>query len=130
MIGRAGDAVGEAFCLLLSGHMKWLIGLTAALFMVAVFVFFRVYGKLYVPEIRQEQSEKEKFMRFAVAHDLSSRERDMLRLLLEGKTNVEIAAALSISENTVKFHIRNLLQKTGCRNRNELIASYTNNINA
>ena len=48
----------------------------------------------------------------------------MLRLLLEGKANGEIAQTLSISENTVKFHIRNLLQKTGCKNRNELLAVY------
>ena len=130
MIGRVGDAAGEGLCLLFSGKMTLLICFTAALFIAAVFLFFRVYGKLYVPEIRQEQSEKEKFMHFAVAHDLSSRERDMLRLLLDGKTNAEIAASLSISENTVKFHVRNLLQKTGCRNRNDLIAAYTNKINA
>ncbi len=128
MIGRAGDAAGEGICLLLNGRLTWLIGLTAVLFMIAVFTFFRFYGIMYVPEIREKQSEKEKFMQFAVAHDLSSRERDMLQLLLEGKTNVEIADALSISENTVKFHVHNLLQKTGCKNRNELIANYTNNI--
>ena len=129
LAGRVGDAAGEGLCLLFEGQMTLLICITAALFIVAVFVFFRVYGKLYVPEIQQEQSEKEKFLRFAAAHDLSSRERDMLRLLLEEKTNAEIAAHLSISENTVKFHVRNLLQKTGCKNRNELIATYANQIN-
>jgi len=91
---------------------------------VTLLVFFRVYQVLYVPEYRQEQDEKEKFYRFAMQHDLSAREREMLRLLLDGKTNAEIAGALFISENTVKFHIRNLLQKTGCRNRNELVMSY------
>jgi len=36
----------------------------------------------------------------------------------------EIAEALSISESTVKFHIHNLLQKTGCRNRVVLLNTY------
>ena len=128
MFGRIGDAAGEGLCLLFEGRMTFLICLTAALFIGAVIVFFRVYSKLYIPEIRQEQSEKEKFLSFSTAHDLSPRERDMLRLLLEGRTNLEIADTLSISENTVKFHIRNLLQKTGCKNRNDLVAGYTNNI--
>ena len=130
LVGRIGDAAGESLCLLLGSQTTWLVCLTAVLFVAAVVVFFSLYGKLYIPERRHDQTEREKFMAFSVAHDLSSRERDMLRLLLEDKTNAEIAAALSISENTVKFHIHNLLQKTGCRNRNDLLAAYASNINA
>ena len=48
----------------------------------------------------------------------------MLMLILDGKTNGEIADQLFISENTVKFHVKNILQKTGCRNRNDLVAAY------
>ena len=48
----------------------------------------------------------------------------MLTLLLEEKTNKEIADALFISENTVKFHVRNILQKTGCKSRNDLVLLY------
>ena len=124
MIGRVGDAVGEALCLALEHRMIGLICLSAALFAATVLVFFRVYHLLYVPEYRQEQSEKERFFAFAAQHDLSAREREIMTLLLEGKTNKEIGDGLFISENTVKFHVRNLLQKTGCRNRNELIMSY------
>ena len=124
MAGRIGDAAGEGVCLAFGARLTLMICLTAGLFVVTLLVFFRVYQVLYVPEYRQEQDEKEKFYRFAMQHDLSAREREMLRLLLDGKTNAEIAGALFISENTVKFHIRNLLQKTGCRNRNELVMSY------
>ena len=124
MIGRVGDAAGEAACLAFGRHVTLLIGLTAVLFAVTVAVFFRVYQLLYVPEYRQEQDEKERFYAFASRHDLSAREREIMTLLLEGKTNKEIAGALCISENTVKFHVRNLLQKTGYTSRNDLVLSY------
>ena len=131
MIGRAGDAIGEGICLALKGSTVALVLLTAVLFIITIFLFFRVHRQLYGIEAGTAgvlsdgfQSEQDRFYRFAIQHDLSSRERDVLRLLLEENSNGEIAAALSISENTVKFHIRNLFQKTNCRNRNELIAAY------
>ena len=39
-------------------------------------------------------------------------------------TNKEIAEHLFITENTVKFHMRNLLRKTGCSRRKELLALF------
>ena len=62
---------------------------------------------------------------FCLQHDFSGRERDVFRQLLSGRTNGEIAEALFITENTVKYHVRNLLQKTGCKNRTELQRQYT-----
>jgi len=59
-------------------------------------------GSAQVPEIRD---------------DLTSREIDILRLVVEGKTNKEIASTLIISENTVKIHLRNILEKLHLRNR-------------
>ncbi len=122
MIGKIGDAAGESLCLTLSPTA--LIFLTALFTIAAVFLFFRLYHPMYVPKKVRQLSEQEQFYQFSLSHDLSSRERDMLRLVLEEKTNAEIAEACSISENTVKFHIRNLLQKTGCRNRKDLMAVY------
>jgi DNA-binding CsgD family transcriptional regulator len=54
--------------------------------------------------------------------DLSPRERDVLHLLVTGVRNQEIARALGISQNTVKFHVSNLLRKAGARTRAELVA--------
>jgi DNA-binding CsgD family transcriptional regulator len=51
---------------------------------------------------------------------LSERERDVLRLVASGSRNRDIATTLSISENTVKFHVSNLLRKAGARTRAEL----------
>jgi two-component system, NarL family, response regulator DesR len=50
---------------------------------------------------------------------LSVREREVLELLTSGMSNKEIAARLTISPNTVKFHIRALYLRLGVRNRVE-----------
>ena len=51
--------------------------------------------------------------------DLTAREREVWALLAEGLTNVQIASRLSLSENTVKFHVQHLYQKLGVKNRTE-----------
>jgi DNA-binding NarL/FixJ family response regulator len=49
--------------------------------------------------------------------ELTSRESTILQLVAEGKTNKEIAAELVISENTVKIHLHNILDKLHLQNR-------------
>lgn len=56
--------------------------------------------------------------------DLTAREKTMLAALARGRTNTELAAELAISINTVKFHLRNLYDKLGFRNRSQAIAFY------
>ena len=54
----------------------------------------------------------------AVSLDLlSPREQEVLLLLAEGLSNTEIAAELGIAVNTVRNHVRNILEKLGLRNR-------------
>ncbi len=48
---------------------------------------------------------------------LTSRETQVLELVVQGKTNKEIATALSIAEDTVKIHLRNILEKLHLQNR-------------
>ena len=52
---------------------------------------------------------------------LTARQRDVLRLLAAGRSNDEIAAALSVSVNTVEFHLGKLYQKLEVRSRTEAI---------
>lgn len=51
---------------------------------------------------------------------LSRLEIQILRLIVEGLTNREIAAQVHLSQNTIKFHVRQILQKTGTSNRTDL----------
>ena len=47
----------------------------------------------------------------------TERERDVLQLLVLGRTNKEIGAALGIEERTVKMHVAKLMRKSGVTNR-------------
>jgi DNA-binding NarL/FixJ family response regulator len=53
---------------------------------------------------------------------LTAREVEVLTEVGGGLTNTEIAAALFVSEATVKTHLNHLLAKTGCRDRAALVA--------
>lgn len=54
-------------------------------------------------------------------YNLTSREREILRLILQGAKNKEIGQKLFISGSTVRNHIYNIYQKLGVRNRVELL---------
>lgn len=52
---------------------------------------------------------------------VTPREVEIVRLLAQGLTNLEIAQQLELSENTIKNHVRNILRKTHVRNRAEVV---------
>jgi LuxR family transcriptional regulator, maltose regulon positive regulatory protein len=56
-----------------------------------------------------------------LAEPLTERERDVLRLLLEGASNREIASRLVLSMNTVKRHVYNICGKLGVHSRAQAI---------
>ena len=58
---------------------------------------------------------------------LTVREKEVLQLILSGKSNREIAGALYISENTVKTHIRNIFSKYDVSSRVELVSTLLKN---
>ena len=52
---------------------------------------------------------------------LSEREIEILRLVAEGYSNQDVSRKISLSENTVKYHIKNILQKLNAHNRIEAV---------
>lgn len=57
---------------------------------------------------------------FAKSTEFTEREMDILRLLVEGLTDKEIAERLYIGLSTVRYHVHNLISKTGQSSRTEL----------
>ena len=54
--------------------------------------------------------------------NFTSKEEEVVAALLSGASTGEIAAQLSIAENTVKSHLKKIFEKTGARSRTELLA--------
>jgi DNA-binding NarL/FixJ family response regulator len=55
-----------------------------------------------------------------ITKGLSNREKTVLRLIMMGKPNKEIANELSLSVRTVEHHVTQLISKVSVRNRTEL----------
>jgi two-component system, NarL family, nitrate/nitrite response regulator NarL len=53
---------------------------------------------------------------------LSPREREVLQLIAQGRTNREIAEALFVTEHTVKYHVTSLFTRLNVTNRAEAVA--------
>ncbi len=56
------------------------------------------------------------------SEELTGREQEVLHLVTTGATNREIAASLHVSENTVNYHMKNILAKLHLRNRAQVVA--------
>ena len=55
---------------------------------------------------------------------LTRREYEILQLMTKGATNHEIATTIFLSVGTVKWHVKNILQKFGVANRGQAVATY------
>jgi DNA-binding NarL/FixJ family response regulator len=79
-------------------------------------------GEIYVPPVLAEQPPQPKRMEAncgvePVQKALSSRQRQVLKGLVEGKSNKQIAQALNVAEGTVKMHLAALFRVLGATNR-------------
>jgi two-component system NarL family response regulator len=69
------------------------------------------------PHLAERLAERRK------RRDLSQRELEVLQLVVKGRSNKEIAAALFLSEETVKFHLKTLFTKLDVQDRTEAAIS-------
>lgn len=94
------------------------LAISAARFSVCfIYFLFALHGSDL--EIPLPSNSPPDITEAAARFSLSRREADVLRLVIEGHTNHEIAEALFISLSTVKTHISSIFLKTGARNRLE-----------
>ena len=73
---------------------------------------------------RQEELIDDNLLLYGKRYRLSERECEVLRYVLVGKDNQNIASAMSLSPSTVKVHVHNILQKTGQPNRQALVQDF------
>ena len=127
MVGRLGDAIGSALGIALTKYPIILVTTCFIAFMASMFLFINMFSKLYISPVTGTRTLEEKLLDFQSQHQLSAREMEVLKLIVDGRNNTEIADDLFISYNTVKFHVKNLFKKTNCSNRAELIAAINSN---
>ena len=65
-----------------------------------------------------------------VVDALTPREREVLRQLARGKTNLAIAQLLVVREGTVKYHVKNILRKLGATSRADAVSRYVRAVDA
>ena len=88
-----------------------------SVFAIQIYLYVsRHYFRNYEPE--PDGLKDDLFFKKA---NLSEREEEVARLLLQGRTNKEIANALFVSVNTIKSHIKHIYGKLGVNNRIQLV---------
>ena len=130
--GRLGEGAGFGIAPFVRDNMLLLIIVNAALYgLIILSSMLWVYSdnagtKSDVSNDRAEDASEEdeelRLKAFAEKYCFSPREVEVLEQILEGSSNGEISEKLFISGNTVKFHMKNILKKTECSNRTELIS--------
>lgn len=78
-------------------------------------------GRMMFPFVDIRQLEQDPI------HTLSNKERQLLEELANGLSNRELSATLNISINTVKFHLSNIYDKLGVKNRGQATAYFFKN---
>jgi len=94
-LARSSDALSESELATQEVKMRWLVNISHL-----------ALSRLFVSELVKESQP-----------DLTSREIEVLKWTADGKSSSEIADLLSISENTVNFHIKNSVAKLRTANR-------------
>ena len=102
---------------------NWWFRVPMFFFLLFVFVQWnRSRTRRMAARIRTEAAMDKYFDKF----DISQREKEIIHLLLKGKSNKEIEDALFIAMGTVKNHIYNIYQKIGVKNRAQLLTLFKN----
>ena len=114
MVSRVAEGLTSLFMMIFP------LSLTNHVIVTLLFYAPLIVISIVVDSIKYEpisKSDNTHFIKLCEKYNLTSREEEICRLILENATDDEIANSLYISKSTVRFHISNILKKTNCKNR-------------
>ena len=88
-----------------------------------LYLLFEIRWGIFSSQRKQESEQPEQnISAFGRKYGLSKREMEILRCIIDGASRKETAEKLCIAEGTVKKHVQNIFEKSGCHSRLELMA--------
>lgn len=94
---------------------------------VGIRYLYHAFDQQFEKKASQPKNREEKLRDFCTHYSLTSRQQEIIALILEGHTNKAISEQLHITEGTVKTHIYNIFRKTEISSRNQLMNLIHNN---
>lgn len=85
------------------------------------FLWTKYYFLEYAQRMSKYVEDRDVLDTIFARYNISKREQDILKLILDGKSNKEIEDTLFVSYHTVKNHVYNLYQKLGVKTRHQLV---------
>lgn len=120
----------DLFTFLLPYSFNHLVTVLNGIFLNLVFLFLlKPFLKLFIGNYYNIKDFNISFEQILKRYNISSRESEIIELIVHGKSNKEIEQLLFISQHTVKNHIYNIFQKTGVNSRSQLINLILNSNN-
>ncbi len=89
------------------------------------FLWVRLYFLKYVQTLSSKGNIQPHLDNICLEYGISGREKEIILLMIRGKTNKEIEDELFISINTVKNHVYNIFKKLKIKSRHQLIRFFT-----
>lgn len=88
---------------------------------VGIVILHNILKSLFAMKDMGEKSKSKKLEDFCIEYSLTTRQREIIELIIEGYSNKEIGSKLNITEGTVKTHIYNIFKKIDISSRNQLL---------
>lgn len=121
-VSRISDAIIViGFACLYPAYYPVSFLVSGIVFIPLIVLFFLLFTKSAISEVEDADAKKS---RFAERYDLTRREEEIASYISQGKSNGEIAALTNLSESTVRFHVSNILRKTGLTSRTDVSRAF------
>jgi DNA-binding CsgD family transcriptional regulator len=103
----------------------WWFRISMVLLLVALILFWH---KSRMKRLSLRLKTETAMLKFFTKYNISDREQEVLKLMLEGKSNKEIEDILYVSPHTVKNHIYNIYKKLNVKNRTQIVLLFKDTV--